>query len=386
MNKMVTKMRGALTSSRQEGPLLHTVPDPRVKLGHYRWVIAITILVSAYYAFYASDLYVTSTRVYIKATDTAAPSLAGLQILAPVNAETREAGLVHSYISSRDLFDILEADMDVSNHFSKEEWDAYSRLSKDTTKESRFAYFKKRLSSSLDPDSGILTIRGQGYTPEFSLALVEATLAAAEKFVNGIGQNIAVQEMAFVDKELGRARGALDTALAELLVFQTQNGILSTEVGGASLQQLVSEMEGELARVKARERQMTTFHTDSSPQLIQLRERIIALEAQINDERTKLANRGDQSFSELNAKSLQLQNNVAFNQDLYNAARLSMEQARIESFKKLKHLVVIQSPQQPEQAARPRKLYNIASLFIALSLAYGIFIMIIATIREHRDV
>lgn len=386
MNKMVTKMRGALALNRDEAPVLHTVPDPRIKLGHYRWVLVLTALVSIYYAFFASDVYETTARVYIKATDSAAPTIPGLQILAPVSAETREAGLVNAYFSSLDFFNILEKELEVSEHFSDERWDLYSRLPTETTIETRFKYFKKRLKSSLNPDDGILTIRGQGYTSEFSLKIVKAALASAEDFVNAVGQNIAVQEMAFVDKELARTRGGLDTALAELLNFQTQNGILNTEAGGASLQQLVAELEGELARTKTTERQKATFQTDSAPELIQLRERIVALEAQIKDERAKLANRGDKSFSELNAKSLQLENNVAFNQDLYTAARLSMERARIESFKKLKHLVVIQSPQQPEQAARPTKLYNIATLFIALSLAYGIIVMIIATIREHRDV
>jgi capsular polysaccharide transport system permease protein len=77
---------------------------------------------------------------------------------------------------------------------------------------------------------------------------------------------------------------------------------------------------------------------------------------------------------------------VRFASDQYKSSLVALEKARIESYKKLKHLVVVQSPTLPDEALEPRKLYNIATLFVVLSLAYGIISMIVATIREHRDV
>ena len=34
----------------------------------------------------------------------------------------------------------------------------------------------------------------------------------------------------------------------------------------------------------------------------------------------------------------------------------------------------------------PYKLYNLVTLFVVLNLIYGITAMIVATIREHKDV
>ena len=52
----------------------------------------------------------------------------------------------------------------------------------------------------------------------------------------------------------------------------------------------------------------------------------------------------------------------------------------------MKHLVVVQHPIVPEEAVYPKKFYNLATLFVVLSLLYAVGAMIFATIREHRDV
>ena len=43
---------------------------------------------------------------------------------------------------------------------------------------------------------------------------------------------------------------------------------------------------------------------------------------------------------------------------------MSLEQARIEAYRKLKYLVVVDSPSLAEEAEFPKRLYNIVSILV----------------------
>ena len=103
-------------------------------------------------------------------------------------------------------------------------------------------------------------------------------------------------------------------------------------------------------------------------------------------ERSKLVGDKSNNFSEVNAKHADLLLDLGFATDLYKGSLLSLEQARIEAYRKLKYLVVVDSPSLAEEAEFPHRLYNIMSTLVILSLLYGAMKIIWATIREHRDV
>ena len=57
----------------------------------------------------------------------------------------------------------------------------------------------------------------------------------------------------------------------------------------------------------------------------------------------------------------------------------------LEASRKLKHLVVVGSPGLAEEAIYPRRGYYLLTLFVFLSLVYGIGRLVVATIKDHRD-
>ena len=73
-----------------------------------------------------------------------------------------------------------------------------------------------------------------------------------------------------------------------------------------------------------------------------------------------------------------------FAQDAYTVALTSIETTRIESSRKIKQLVVIQGANEPQSLTAPRKLYNIITIFLILSVLYGIIKLITMIIEEHR--
>ena len=76
--------------------------------------------------------------------------------------------------------------------------------------------------------------------------------------------------------------------------------------------------------------------------------------------------------------------NLSFAEDVYKTAITAVETTRIEIGRKAKQVVVIQSPYVPDSAAYPNKMYNIITIFVILTLIFGVVRLVRAIIDEHR--
>ncbi len=384
---MLVKFREKLVErSRFNGPAIEDVRTKTLSFSSYRWVLVAVAIASIYYIFLASSQYMSIGKVYVKSTNGAAAVVPQLQFLGAATPDSKDAQLAQAYINSANMLDFLEKKINFSEHYSSSEWDFYSRLPKDAPSEAKLKYFRKVVSPVLDIENGILKVTVRAYTPEFAYEAIQAVIKEADRFVNNVGQSIAVSEISFVENEIKTAQDRLQTARSNLLNFQNKHGILSADAAGASLQGVVITMESSLVELRTEEKVLASYLNASASELVTVRSKITALEEQIEIERAKLINQNDVSFNDVLADYKVLEMELKFATDIYATALISLEKARVESYRKLKHLVVIQAPHLPDSAILPKRLYSIITLFVVLTLAYGIVAMIIATIREHRDV
>jgi capsular polysaccharide transport system permease protein len=359
----------------------------RSGLVRYHWVLVVFGFFLFYNMFWVSDRYVTEARVYVKSSNEQL-SMASAMPIVPTGfgGASQDALLLNSYIHSKDMLHLLDTRLGLRAHYESADWDFFSRLHTWASDEDFLRYYQEHLTVSIDIDSSIVVVRGQGFTPEFSTALVTAVLEQAEIYINSVSQKIALQEISFVEGELVRARAAVDTARNDMLQFQSDNELLDPAATGAAIQGVVNEMEGELVRLKAEEKILASYLNADAAELVAIRDRIEGLTSQLDQERGKFSGENSRSINRVNADFEELRLKFNFASDLYQVTLKALEQARVESYRKLKNLVVVQSAQSPSSPQLPRKAYNLVTFFIVLHLIYGITVMTIATIREHRDV
>lgn len=399
MNDTLKKMRAAVAARAQKGRKLMAggarggTGAFEVQLGRraqylrYHWVLVIFAIAVIYNAFIVSDVFVTDSRFYVKSTNENAVSVPNVSIVGGTAGGTsQDALLLQSYIHSKDMLELLQNKLDLRGHYADDEWDFISRLDADAPIEEFLSYYRSRVTINIEAESNIIIVRARAFTAEFSKTLVDAIIEESGRFINGVGQNIARQETQFIEGELQRARAAVDDARGAMLAFQAENELLDPGATGAAIQAVVNEMEGELVRLEAEEKILSSYLQKDAAELVAVRNRISGLRDQLEQERDKFAGQGDQSINRVNAQFEELRLSFQFATDIYKVALQALERARVESYRQLKHLVVIQSAQLPDKATMPRKLYDLTTLFVILNLVYGIAAMIIATIREHRDV
>ncbi len=352
------------------------------------WLIVVPFLLACiYFGFIASDRYISQAKVIVKQADNSVGNEFNLPLLGVgASSGTLDAKLAREFILSLDMLQYLDATISLRKHYEQQDADILSKLWKNDSQEDFLNYYRNHVTTDYDEQSGVLKISAQAFTPEFSQKIVETLLKHSEEYINEISHRLAKEQVSFVENELERASEHLRQSKKTILKFQEKYELFSpTEEGGAKLQ-VVNELEAQLTQMEADLNNLQSYMNDTAPEILALKAKIAAVMNQLMVERQKLVGKGDLNFGDVTAKFADLQLDLEFATDLYKTSLISLEQARIEAYRKLKHLVVVDSPSLAEDPELPRRLYNLTSILIILLLLYGVFKIAMATIREHQDV
>ncbi|MNJ39358.1 hypothetical protein D3C77_342280 [compost metagenome] len=293
--------------------------------------------------------------------------------------------LVQDYLKSWDLLAKLDKELDLKAHYQSNQADYFSRLPLDVSREDFIEYYRNHLMLRFDELSGVLTIELQAFDPEYGQQVVGMMLKESERFINKLGHQVALEQLAFVEQEVDRAYRRLQGEKAKVLAFQNSHQLISPESTSSARIGVVSQIEGELVNQQAQLKQLRSYMKESAPAVISVQSRVDALTRQLEQEHAKLTGQDKDAMNEITAGYMDVQTQATLAADLYKTGLISLEQARVEAYRKLKHLLVISQPTRAEDAEYPRRLYNLATVGVLLLLFYGLVVMGLATLREHQD-
>jgi capsular polysaccharide transport system permease protein len=167
--------------------------------------------------------------------------------------------------------------------------------------------------------------------------------------------------MAFAESEVRKARAHLDAVRVRVQEFQQRHGILDPTAQAMANTGLTSQLQAMLAREEAELKALQAYLNDNAPQVVAKRAQIAALRSQLEQESQRVLTSADgQSLNVLAGDYQELLAELEFVSDAYRSALTGLEMARIESTRKLKSLVLVESPALPEAAEHPRRTYMLS--------------------------
>ena len=342
------------------------------------------LLAALYYVGIASDRFVSETTFMIEKNNGSTPSMEGFNLFGMSPQTSNDLRILENFIRSPDMLYFLDGQLNLRKHYHTEA-DWYSRLAADASHDDFLSYYRDHLRIRLNESSGMLELEAQGFTPEFAKQITEHILQRSEAFVNEISHSLANEQQAFVMKEVDLNEGRLRDATAELVNFQNQYGTLSATEEGAALSGILNEMQAELVRSRTELQTLSAYLNQNSSQIVTLKQRISALEQQLDVEQRRLTDEGSLSLNDLAARQKDLQLNIELATKAYTSSLVALETTRTEASRKLKQLVVVSSPFLTEDAKYPRVAYTLTNILLVLLALFGLARMGYATVREHRD-
>nr|WP_141083014.1 capsule biosynthesis protein [Campylobacter sp. P0023] len=357
------------------------------RLDSFKTVIYIMIVVIFYYAFIAADRYVSNVSLSVKSTDGGSPiSLSGIESLVGVaSSSTEDIKLLQEYIKSFDMLQKLDEKINLRSLYEKQKIDLFFRIYSSTSKESYLKYYRDRIHILFDDTTGLLNVAVEGFSPEDARNISAAILEECERFINEISHNIAREQLRFAQGELESAKQKYKDAKNELLAFQNEYGVFDPQSLAKTKAGFITEIELQISKKETELNTMRSYLNDNAPEIAALKAELRAHKEQLEKERRKVASNASQDkLNDVVAQFEALYLNLSFAEDVYKTAITAVETTRIEIGRKAKQVVVIQSPYVPDSAAYPNKMYNIITIFVILTLIFGVVRLVRAIIDEHR--
>ncbi|TVU70817.1 lipopolysaccharide biosynthesis protein [Pseudoalteromonas distincta] len=353
------------------------------------------ILFAFYQLVLAAPRYESRAQLIIQQPDgmaTMDPSMALLSGLGVGGNSTADTEIAKAYIHSQDMLNYLQQHSNLKAHY-QEHGDIFTGLSSNASSEDLLSYYIDHTTIEIDEDSGVLKILAQGFTPEFANTLTQTIVNRAEWYINSIGHQLADAQLKFIRLEHAKVEQRLRDAQKNTLAFQQKNNLLDPEAEGMALQQITYGLEGQIATKSAELKGLRSTMTEKAPQVVMLASELSALKTQLELERDRLStqqgtnsnikNNGT-SVSEVLAQFSDLKIELELALKGYTSSEVSLDKARIEAYRQLKYLVVVESATLPQDNKYPDTLYNILLFAVLQLMLFGIGKIILATVKELR--
>ena len=356
------------------------------KLDSFKTVLLAMIFVIGYYFFIASNRYVSEISLSVRSSANDTSAVGGLASLVGVAPSSKEDVMhLKEYIHSLDMLKILDKKINLRTLYEAQKNDPFFRLYDWMTQEQFLWYYRNRVEVSFDDMTGLLKIHAQGFTPEQSQIISRAILQECDRFINELSHHISRDQMAFAEGELLKTKQRYQKAKNNLIAFQNSYGVFDPKAQAEAKAGLSTEIESKISQKETELGTMLSYLNETAPQVVTLKSELFALKTQLSKEKAKVVSKSPTNkLNDLAAKFQDLVIEAGFAEDAYKVALASVEKTRLDVNRKVKQLVVIQAPSKPESAQYPDNIYNIITVFIILSMLFGIGKLMKAIIEEHR--
>jgi capsular polysaccharide transport system permease protein len=362
-------------------------PKSRLKrfLGHpfTWWVLAPTLLAAIYFYGIASDQYVSEARFVVRSRADAPQLSLGTVLSAAVGGGGggTEAYSVRDFLTSHDAAVRTDERLDLQRIWGREDADYLARLHNDDP-ERLTKYFNNMVSVSFDSSTSVMTLRVRSFSPEDSKAIASTLLTLSEQLINSLSERAREDALRIARHEVEVAeRRVLDSREA-LTRFREQEHELDSSGAVQAAMQTMGTLEGQLVAAQAELRERESFMRPDNVALQTTRNRIEALQRQITAERVRRTQGGGALSQQLAAfERLMLEREFADRQ--LASATASLEVARMEAQRQQMYLARVVEPNLAVYPLYPRKLISVGSIFLGLSVAFGIGGLLVAGMREH---
>jgi capsular polysaccharide transport system permease protein len=365
-------------------------PPLRIRgLGRFKLLLFFlpTVMVAIYYCFIAADQYTSEGHFVVRsAARPEGASFSPMMVLVQLGLSRTQddSFIVQDFMKSRDAIHRLEAQMPLRAMFGKAQGDfiaKYPSLLYGRTEEEFYLYVKHMISVVHNDRAGISVLAVKAFDPADANQIAVALMRLSEDLVNRINDRIVRDAVSTGAANLEKAQQRLVEAQMTLTKFRNRELMIDPVRNAVSLGELIATLSSELAVTEAQIREMKQAAM-ASPQLIALKRKAEAIEAQIAQERSRVA--GDSSgLADRIAEYERLNLEKVFASRLLSTAEADLSKSRAEATRQLLYLERVVEPHLPDYPTQPRRVASIVTTACVNILAYFMIWLFLTGVREH---
>lgn len=224
----------------------HIKRDPVIPLLFVLLFVLPTLAVSGYLYLVASDRYVTEARFTLRpalgSVDKVDSDRTGTDSSLPKMMIAQDTMITSNYIDSRAMVETLERRMPIREMFTRDDIDVLSRAPRDAPIERFMRYWTKRVSTSTETHSGIVTLTVSAFDPHESFRLAQAILAESERKVNELSEKARNAAVAETTRELANAEERMIKTRLAVRELRNRGGVLDAAATNTTNLTMIAEL------------------------------------------------------------------------------------------------------------------------------------------------
>ncbi|KSV88323.1 hypothetical protein [Sinorhizobium sp. GL28] len=352
-------------------------------------VLAPTVATFIYFAFIASNVFVSEAKLTVReALQPAGSDKAGGSILGQLNIgktgdSSQDTMIVMDYVKSRSVIEDVGGRERLLRLYGRADIDFLSRLAPDQDLEQVWQYWKSHVTASVDTLSGILTLRVRAYSADDAFSLSSDVIQRSESLINAISLRSKNDAVMRAKKEVDFASKALADARTEILKFQQSNQTIDPVETAKQTLKLISELTLQKTAFENELATSASMRLANKPGEAQLRARLSAVESQLQKLNSMLTGNATEATVSSQLKDFELLKiQSEFSEYMYKLARNGYERVRQKLDQQDLYLVTVVPPSKPDSATYPRTLSYTALAFAGFLIGWGILSLLVASVKD----
>lgn len=367
-------------------------PTPRPRLGlpgnrtlFAALVVAPVLLVMAYLGFVATPLYEARSVIAItRAGETGSGVQAGLLGSGEKPANLQEVFRADTYIKSQALMDSLEEEMGLVSRYSGPAIDPLRRLRTiPALSISKQMQFERFVESSIDVQSGLLTLHVRAESHEQALLVSEAVLRNAEAQVSRLGQALFEKRQSHAAEMRREAEARVQETQAALVALQLKYQDVDPKNRVENIYARIKELENEAYRLDSDIQKAEIAGVGNSPQTEKLVALAAHIDGQIDRERALLVSPDGSSATPLNNMLMEYERaalDLELAREAVKTAIATQAEANREAALNRSVFQVVVPPSTAQAALYPKSPATLAFTLVVCLALFGA----VTTLRRNR--
>lgn len=372
-------------------------------------VILPLMIAAAYLGFRAHDRYVSHMAFSVR-SESMSSAMEMLGGIAEVSgSSSSDTDILYNFIKSDEMVRALDAKLDLRAVWSEpgndwwdmgdDPWYAYDGPG---TIEDLTSYWKRMVKVYSDSGTGLINIEAQTFRPEDSQRLTQAIFDESSEMINRLSQIAREDKIRYARAELENAVERLKKARSTMTAFRNQNQIVDPQSLIEGQVGLLSSLQAQLAEALILLDILRQTTQQDDPRMEAAERRVEVITNRIAEERKKLGLNGRSNADPSNVPTIdegginsanyanivgeyeRLVVDLQFAEQSYTVALTAFDTAQAEALRQTRYLAAHIRPSLPERSTEPKRMQLLAFLFLILSLAWVLVVLVGYALRDRR--
>jgi capsular polysaccharide transport system permease protein len=348
---------------------------------------ALFVAVTTYMLFIRTELYESHTALLVEELDSSAPAAGlGLALLgAGPSSQLQDSKVVEEYLHSTDMLIKLDKKFHLIHEFKSDQYDAIQRLGDNASFEKALNFYNTMLNTHFDEISGILHIGYAHPDPQKSKEVLEFLVTEVENQINELNRRNAKKQLEFSEQEYFKAKSKMDESSTLLESYQNKKRMLDPTAEATAMSGVITGLETTLTQKNIEYATKKGYLNEESFELQALKKEIKEIQNAIAAQKGDLSGPSDKRLNKSLFEYEKLKMQLEFDTEVYKNALVQLKTTQASVSKSAKTLSIISNPNMPDGYSYPNKPKVFLTILIVMALLYGIFGMLAAIIRDHKE-